>query len=464
VAAGAVRAFLAFAPQGTPRLEEIHLNGTAVLGAVVITAVVMLVFALAPAFVTSRVELQDVLRSGTRQTGASRRFRLGTEMLVAGQVALAVLVLSAAGLLARSLMKLERVDLAFEPSRLAIVELALPPERFDQPKQQVALLERLLPRVEAIPGVRAVSPVLTAPFVAAGGIFGQIPAEGQTAEEKSRNPTLIFEVVTPNYFSTFGVRILRGRGFTDADREGAQRVVMLTESAARHYWPGADPIGKRVLDDSAAMVVGIVPDTRYRDLRDARPSIYFPLRQTDFPVIPLTLAIRTDGRSADIIPAVRRAITEGERGVEVASAAPFEAFLEGPLAQPRLNALLLIIFAGASVALAGVGLFGVMSTMVRQRTRELGIRMALGAAAPDLQRMVMRRGLALAVAGSGAGLLAALATNRLLVTMLFGVSPADALTLAAVALLLLAVSALATLLPAHSSTRIDPVIALRADG
>lgn len=464
VAAGAVRAFLAFAPPGTPRLEEIHLNGTVVVGAVATTAIVMLLFALAPALVTSRVELQDVLRSGTRQSGASRRFRLGTEMLVAGQVALALLVLSAAGLLARSLMKLERVDLAFEPSRLAIVELALPPERFDQPKRQVALLERLLPRVEAIPGVRAVSPVLTAPFVAAGGIFGQVPAEGQTAEEKSRNPTLIFEVVTPNYFSTFGVRVLRGRGFTDADREGAPRVVMLTESAARHYWPGVDPIGKRMLDDSAATVVGIVPDTRYRDLRDARPSIYFPLRQTDFPVIPLTLAIRTDARSADVIPAVRRAITESERGVEVASAAPFEAFLEGPLAQPRLNALLLIIFAGASVALAGVGLFGVMSTMVRQRTRELGIRMALGATATDLQRMVMRRGLALAVAGSVAGVLGALATNRLLVAMLFGVSPADGLTLAAVALLLLAVSALATLLPARSSTRIDPVIALRADG
>ena len=311
-------------------------------------------------------------------------------------------------------MKLERVDMAFEPSRLAIVELALPPASFDQPKQQVALLNRLLPRLEAIPGVRAVSPVLTAPFVAAGGIFGQVPAEGQTAEEKTRNPTLIFEVVTPNYFSTFGVRVLRGRGFTDADREGAPRVAILTESAARHYWPGADPIGKRLVDGSTFTVVGIVPETRYRDLRDARPSIYFPLRQTVFPFIPLTLAIRADGRSANVIPAVRRAITESERGVALASAAPFDAFLAGPLAQPRLNALLLLIFAGASVTLAGVGLFGIMATMVRQRTRELGIRMALGATAPDLRGMVMRRGLTLALAGAATGVLGALATNRLL--------------------------------------------------
>ena len=463
LAAGAIRGFLAFAPQGTPRLDGIHLNGTAIAAAVAITAVVMLLFALAPALVTSRVELQDVLRSGTRQSGASRRFRLGTEALVVGQVALALLVLSAAGLLARSFMKLERADLAFDPSGLAIVELALPSQGFNAPEQQVALLDRLLPSLEAIPGVRAVSPVLTAPFVAAGGIFGQIPAVGQTADEKTRNPTLIFEVVTPNYFSTFGVRVLRGRAFTDADRKGTPRVVMLSESAARHYWPGADPIGKRLMDDSALTVVGIVPQTRYRDLREGRPSIYFPLRQASFPFAPLTLAIRTDGRSADVLPAVRQRITESERGVAVASAAPFETFLEGPLAQPRLNALLLVIFAGASVALAGIGLFGVMATMVRQRTRELGIRMALGATATDLRRMVMRRGLVLALAGSAVGLLGAVAANRLLVAMLYRVSPTDGLTLAAVAVLLLAISAIATLLPARSSTRIDPVIALRAD-
>ena len=463
LAAGAVRGFLAFAPPGTPRLDEIHLNGTAIMGAVGITAVVMLLFALVPALVTSRVELQTVLRSGTRQSGGSRRFRFGTEALVAGQVALAVLVLSAAGLLARSFMKLERVDLAFDPSQLAIVELALPPARFDDPKQQVALLDRLLPRLEAIPGVRAVSPVLTAPFVAAGGIFGQLAAEGQTADEKARNPTLIFEVVTPNYFSTFGVHVLRGRGFTDDDREGAPRVVLLTESAARHYWPNADPIGKRLAGDPAMTVVGVVRDTRYRDLRDARPSVYFPLRQSSFPFAPLTLAIRADGASADIIPVVRQRITESERGVAVASAAPFETFLEGPLAQPRLNALLLVIFAGASVALAGIGLFGVMATMVRHRTRELGIRMALGATAADLRRMVMGRGLVLALAGSAVGMLGAVATNRLLVAMLYGVSPTDSLTLIAVAVLLLAISAVATLLPARSSTRIDPVISLRAE-
>lgn len=464
LAAAAVRLFIAFAPAGTPRLGEVALDSGAIVAALGITAVVSLVFALVPALVTSRVDLQTVLRSGTRQSGASRSFRLGTEALVAGQVALAVLVLSAAGLLARTFTKLERVDLAFDPSRLAIVELALSSKRYDDVKQQVALLDRLTPRLEAIPGVKSVSPVLTTPFAPAGGIFGQIAAVGQPKEERAKNPTLIFEVVTPNYFSTFGVRILRGRGFTDADREGAPSVALLAESAAKHYWPGQNPIGKRLeSSDGGFTIVGIVPDTRYRNLRDAKPSVYFPLHQTNFPFAPMTLGIRADGRAADVIPAVRRAIAESEADVSIASASPFETYLVGPLAQPRLNALLLALFAAAAVALAAVGLFSVMATMVRQRTRELGIRMALGATAANVRGLVMGRGLAVAGLGAAFGLAATFVTNRLLAAMLFGVSATDAVTLGAMALVLFGVATVATLLPARSSARIDPVVSLRAD-
>jgi putative ABC transport system permease protein len=460
----AVLGFLAFAPPGTPRLDEIDVNDTVIGGAVAITAVVTLLFALVPALITSRVELQDALRSGSRQSGASRRFRLGTEALVVGQVALALLVLSAAGLITRSLTKLERVDLAIESSHLVIAELALPDERFGDTRQQLALLDRLVPQLEAIPGVRAVAPVLTAPFVSAGGIFGQLAAEGQTADEAARNPTLIFEVVTPSYSSTFGVRVLRGRGFSDQDREGSPPVVLLSESAARHYWPRADPIGKRLTwPDGGATVVGIVPETRYRDLRDPRPSVYFPLRQASFPFVPMTLAVRSNSRSADLVPAIRRVIRETEPGVELASAAPFAAFLEQPLAQPRLNALLLGVFAGASVVLAAVGLFGVMAAMVRQRTRELGVRMALGATAADVKRLVLKRGMTLAIAGTFLGVLGALAMNRLLAAMLFDVSPTDASTLGLATVVLLGVAALASFIPARSSTRIEPVVALQTE-
>jgi putative ABC transport system permease protein len=379
-----------------------------------------------------------------------------------------VLVLSSAGLIARSLIKLERANLAFEASHLLIGELAFRYAQVDNREKQLALLGKLLPEVRAVPGVRAVSPVVAVPFSGPGGWDGRPASEGQSEAEASSNPILNMEVVVPDYFRTFGIAALRGRVFTDEDREGAPHVVVISQSAARHYWRDADPIGKRLRMgaklERAFTVVGVVPDTRYRELREARPSIYFALRQSFFPFSPLTLAIRTTGPPADLVPALRAAIGAVDPGVALASAAPFETFLDTPLAQPRLNALLLSVFAVAAVALAAVGLFGVMATMVRQRTRELGVRMALGATARDLWRMVIGRGLAIAATGSLVGLAGALLANRLLAAMLYEVSPTDGATLALVTALLLGVAALASLIPARSSTRIDPVIALRTDG
>jgi putative ABC transport system permease protein len=277
------------------------------------------------------------------------------------------------------------------------------------------------------------------------------------------NPTLNMEVVGPSYFATLGIPILRGRGFTDADDENAQRVIVISESAARHYWPDADPIGKRLIGPGPNTVIGIVPETRYRDLRDARLSIYFPLRQSAFPYAPSNLAIRTSGPAAQMVPTIRRAIEQTAPDVALVGAAPFERLLEKPLAQPRLNALLLAAFAGAALLLAAVGLFGVMAASVRQRTRELGIRMALGATAQDLRRMVLVRGLVIAAAGLVVGMLGALLANRLLVAMLYEVSPADGATLAVVGVVLVVVAIVATAIPARASTRVDPVVALRAE-
>ncbi|HEX6964220.1 MAG TPA: ABC transporter permease [Gemmatimonadaceae bacterium] len=468
VAAAAVRSFVAFAPAGVPRLGEIHVNATALAGAVVITGLATLLFALAPAIMTSRVELQQVLRTDTRQS-ASRGSRRVAEGLVVGQIALALLVLSAAGLIARSLIKLERAKLSLEPSHLLIGQLAIrySDAQYDNAAKQIALLDQLAARLQAIPGVQGVSPVAAAPFAGSGGWDGRVAAEGQSAQDAAANPVLNMDVVSPDYFVTLGIPILHGRGFTDADRAGAPDVVVLSESAARRYWPSDNPLGKRlrVGSDSARTytVVGIVPDTRYRSLREARPSIYFPLRQSPFPFAPWTLAIRTSGPPAELVPTIRRVISEAAPDVALAAAAPFETYLEGPLAQPRLNAFLLAVFAGAAVVLAAVGLFGAMATMVRQRTRELGVRLALGATAGDLRRMVLQRGLAIATVGVGAGVIGALAANRLLSAMLYEVSPTDGVTLAVVATVLLAVAAVASLIPARAITRIDPVRTLRAE-
>lgn len=465
VAAAAVRSFIAFAPIGVPRLDEIHLNAAALAGAVGITGVALLLFGLAPAVIASRVELQSTLRSDTRQS-RSRRPRLTTEGLVAGQLALALIVLSAAGLIARSLVNLERADLALEPSRVLIGELAVS-DQHDDPAKQTAVLERLLPALRVIPGIRGVSPVVAVPFAGSAAWDGRPAAEGQSQEEAATNPMLNMDVVAPDYFQTLGIPVLRGRGFTDADRKNAPAVAVVSQSAARHYWPGADPLGKRLklgpdLERTVA-IIGVVPDTRYRDLREARPSIYFPLRQSFFPFAPLALAIRTSGPPAAQVSTIRRVIGATAPGVALASAASFETYLDGPLAQPRLNTLLLAVFAGAAVLLAAVGLFGAMATMVRQRTHELGVRMALGADAGDLRRMVMRRGLTIAGIGSVVGLIGALLANRLLRDLLFDVTPTDLATLTAVTGFLIAVSALASLISARATTRIDPVVALRAE-
>jgi putative ABC transport system permease protein len=466
VAAGAIRGFVAFAPGGFPRVDEIHMNGRALIGAFAITAFVMIVFSLAPAILTSRVDLQQALRSDSRQS-VGRRRRLATEALVAAQLAFAVLVLSAAGIITRSLIKLERADLGLVPSRLLIAELALRDDVYDDPMKQAALLQRLVTRLETLPGVRVASPVVAVPFSGGAGWDGKPAAEGQSPEAAAANPLLNMELVTPGYFAALGIPVLRGRGFSDQDREGAPRAVVLSRSAAQHYWPDDDPIGKRLVMGSAQedtlTVIGLVPDTRYRDLRDARPGIYFPLGQSFFPFAPTTLAIGTDGRPAELVPAIRRAISETEPGVALTDAAAFETFLEGPLAQPRLNAFLLVLFAAAAVALAAVGLLGVMVMMVRHRTQELGIRLALGAEPRNLRSMVLRHGLAIGIAGLVPGLLGAVLANHLLAALLYHVSPNDGVTLLATAGLLLGVAGLASAIPAQFGTRVDPVSALRAE-
>ncbi len=468
LALAAVRGFVAVAPGDIPRLDEIHLNGGAILAAIGITAAAVMLFALAPAFATSRVNLQDVLRAGARQSGGGRQVRIVTEGLVAAQIALAVMVLFAAGLIEKSLLKLERVDLAFDSKRVLIGELALRVEAADGVARQLALLDGVLDRVAAVPGVDAVSPALTVPFAPTGfGIAGFLSRLGQTKDESAKNPLLNLEIVAPNYFATLGIPVLRGRPFSAADLKGGAPVVIISESTARHYWPGADPLGQTLLfgpSDPPLTVVGVVPNTRYRELRTARASVYFPLRQAAFPVIPLTLVIRTAGSPASIVGAVRKAIAEGGPGVALASASPLEALLDQPRAQPRLNAMLLAAFAATAVILAAVGLFGVIATMVRQRTGEFGIRMALGATPAGVRRLVMGRGLAIAAAGAMAGIGGALVTSRLLADLLFEVGPSDLVTLGLATALILGVAAIASLIPAQASMGIDPGISLRGEG
>lgn len=465
VAAGALRVFVALAPPGFPRIDELHIDGAALASSALVTIGAMLLFAMAPAFLTSGVDVVEVLHSGHRH-GDNRRFRRLSDLLVTGQVALSVVVLSAAALVARSLINLERANLSLESSRVLIAELSVRYRYYDTAPKQLTAIERLLPAIAASPGVRSVSPVVAPPFSVIA--WDGVPRpEGQSALEAKNNPVLNMELVAPSYFATFGLPVLQGRAFSTDDRRGSTPVVMLSESAARSYWPGQNPIGRRLAmgskADSMSTVVGVVPDTRYRDLRVARPTIYFPLAQSAFPFAPTSLAISTTGDPASIVPSLRRVLAETAPGMSLVRAAPFDAYLSGPLAQPRLDATLLFVFAAAAVLLSAIGLFGVLATSVRQRTREIGVRLALGASPGGVAALVLRRALVIGAVGVASGVAIVLLTNHWVASLLFGVSSTDTATLAVVAVFVLGVAGLASLLPARLSASVDPVVALRAE-
>ena len=459
VAAASLRAFVALAPGDVPRLDEIHVGGSTLGYAMTIALLATALFAVGPALLATRHDIESVLRSGPRQT-ASRGVRRATEVLVVGQVALALMVLCGAGLVARSLFALEHVTLAYDPTRLVLAELSLPSGRFSGREDQIRLLDRILPRVAAIPGVAATTPVNNVPFSGAG-IDGLPTIEGQTSTEAAKNPFVSMEAVAPNYFAALGMELTGGRSFTDADRASSPLVAIVNESFANHFWPGQSAIGKRIVRDGMITVVGVVPNVRYRDLRITRPSLYVPLRQSPFPFAPMTLAIRTRGEP--VVAALRATISDVDAGVGLGAVRSFDDLLEVPLAHPRLNAALLMMFAAAALALAAVGLFGVMTAMVRQRTSELGIRMALGATSREISRLVVRRGVLLSAIGVTAGLVGAIAGGTLLRAMLYDVAPTDIIALGGATTALVILTAWATVVPARASARIDPIIALRSN-
>jgi len=464
----AVGGLVLMAPPELPRLESVRLDPTVLAFAFGVTLATGLVAGMAPALWSAVRNPSTTLRSGARVGAGTTGVRRVRQAMVAGQIALAVLVLVGAGLLLRSLANLQRVDLGFARQSLVIATMSIPPDKIGERPEHVAMVEAVLERLRALPGVSAATTVTRPPFSGPGGWDAPYTGEGQSTESREANPVLNLELAGADYFATLGIPILRGRAFTEQDREDAAPVVIVSEAVAGRTWPGADPIGKQIKLGFAESptpwhtVVGVVGETRYRELVTPRPSIYFPIRQFGGPV-PMSLGLRSQLDPASLVPAVRTALRDVDPDLLLVEAAPLTQLLDAPLARPRFSAVLLGVFAAFALVLAAVGVYGVMAAYVRQRWHEIAVRMALGAGSGDVRRMVLGQGLLLAVTGAAIGSVGAFAGTRVLTTSLFGVSPTDPLTFAVVASLLLLVAIVACYLPARRATRVDPAVTLRAE-
>lgn len=458
---------VAFIPDGLPRVDAIRIDATVVLFAVATAATAAVLAGLPPALTSARADLVPQLQSGSRSV-AGPTARHGRRALVVAQVALAVTIVAAAGLLTRSLLRLQAVDIGLAADRVVFVDLALPQAKAADPVRHGQFLRAVIEQLEAAPAIAAATPVNMAPF--SGRVGWDLPrfaAEGQSADHAAANPSLNLESVFPNYFDTFEVPLVRGRAFTDADREGAVHVAIVSDELAAQTWPGEDPIGKRLkmgAPDSRApwrTVVGVAASTRYRELTTPRPTLYLPAAQ--FRMTAPRLALRTTAPLDLVAPLARDRVRAVDADAQVVRVVPFTEMLDGPLARPRFNAFLLGIFATAALLLAAIGLYAVMAAHVRQRDREIGIRIALGATASSVRRLVLDEGMWLAGLGAAIGLAGAVGASRLVRGLLFEASPLDLSTLLAAALLLLLTAALACYLPVRRATRVDAVTMLRSE-
>ena len=461
-----LRMLVAWAPPQLPRRDMVSLAGAPVAAALAVTLVTMLIIGVVPALVAARTNVAPALRLDSRSGGDSRSRRRVRRMLVAMQTTLALIMLAGGVLLARSLARLQRLDLGYNADNLGFLSVSWPALKLDPGPKLIPTGIELLRRFRSIPGVVSVTPTIVQPLVGANVFISRLDREGQSVAERAANPFITVELGGEDYFRTFGIPIKRGRGFLESDREDAPHVAVVSEAVARREWPGEDPIGKRINfwdSDSTAWrtVVGVVGETHLRALREATPEIYVPWRQS--PYWQNMYAVRTSGSLEAVLPAIRREIREMNPEFALWYSEPMHALLDAPLAQPRMTAVLMGAFGIAALLLAALGLYGLMASIVREGTREIGIRMALGATPERVRRNVLREALMTSGAGALVGIAGALALSRLLASQLYEVSPTDPLALSIACAILLAVALGAAYLPARRATRIDPAVALRGD-
>ena len=462
---------VALRPEGVPRLDEVRVGGAVVGFTAAVALATGLLFGLVPALQISRGDLAGGIREGSRGTLSAARGNRVRSVLIVVEMALAVMLLAGAGLLIRSFVGLQQVAPGFVSEGLLSVDVSLPASSYQDDAARDRFYRQLEARIASVPGVTAVGAISFFPLSGSDMRLG-VHEAGSPPPEPGSMPIMQARVASAGYFEAMGIRTIRGRTFTAGDRADAPRVVMLNERAVERYFPGQDPIGKQLVltwgrgpdpdDQVGGEVVGIVGDVRQSSLSEEPDAqIYVPHAQV--PIQSMDLTVRTSVPPMSVAGSIRQAVREVDPNLPVGQIVPVDRVLSDSVSEPRFYMLLLAIFAVSALVLAAIGIFGVMSYSVAQRTREIGIRVALGAAPGAVVRMIVRGALVLALGGIALGVGGTLAGSRLLAGLLFGVQPTDPLTLAAVVGILGAVALIASYVPARRATRVDPMNALRGD-
>jgi predicted permease len=459
------RVLVAVAPAQLPRLEAVSVSGAPIGVATAVTLVCVMLFGVLPVLASARGDAAAQLRLDTRSGRSTRGRRMLRHLLVGAQVALALILLAGAGLLARSLQRLQSIHLGFRADHLSEMYVTVPHAKYPDRAHMLALWDAIVPRIDAVPGVTGMAPTIASPLAGLAYLLAPWQSDQQTAADVPNSPLISIEVAGPASFRVLGVPILRGRGILDSDREGTQPVVVVSAAVAQRYWPGQDPIGRRIraYADSPQpwlTVVGVVGDTRWRSLRDETPLIYFSFRQFAWQG---WVALRSTTNVAALLPSIRRAVNEVDPEVVVWSARTMDEYLDKPLAEPRMSALVISTFGLVALFLAAIGLYGVMASAVREQTRDIGVRMALGATAHQVRREVLQRAMAVLGAGAIVGMFGAVVAARVSASLLFEVQPTDPVSLAGACAVLFAVASVAAYVPAHRASRVDPARALQAE-
>jgi len=458
----AVDALAATLPPFVLPVPDIGVDRTVMLFALAVTIVTGIVFGLAPAWHGTKADLNATLKEAGRSSSGGVRplFRKG---LAAVELALATVLLIGAALLVRSLIELQRVQLGFDPDGVMTLQLSLPPGKYGGPRG-VEFYRQLNAAMHAMPGVVAAGISSGIPFGVGNYTTSPVTAPGKSALPPGTSVPIDWRVANPGYFETMRIPILRGRDFTDADTATAPSVMIVSRRTAQTFWGDEDPIGRtvrRVADGKDFTVVGVVGDVRSTTLSRESPALYYSSGVRTWAL--MDVVVRPKGDSASVLAAIRKTVRAMDPEVPMANVRPMNEWVSTSAAQPRLNATLLGVFAAVALVIAAIGTYGVLAYSVSQRTKELALRMALGADRHGVLRLVVREGMLVGAAGIATGVAGAMAVSRALSTLVFGVSVRDPFTFVGVPTMLAFVALLASVIPAIRASRVDPMVALRLE-